>query len=109
MVQLAGPEQDCFCTFNALTAPLRIGKVDPPVRILGFDFYEVTCDGRSHVPFFGGEVDGNAHPENPTAGLVPWLDLLKSQRSIVEHSQFKIAARNKDMPLPIGVQGIGAS
>ena len=59
--------------------------------------------------FSGGEVDGNAHPKNLAARLVLRRDLLKSQRSIVEHSQLEIAARSKDMPLPIGVQGIGAS
>ena len=47
--------------------------------------------------------------EDLAAGFVPRLDLLKSQRSIVEHFQLKIAARDKNMPLPIGVQGIGAS
>jgi hypothetical protein len=39
--------------------------------------------------------------------LVLRRNLFKSQRSIVEHSRFEIAARSKDMPLPIGLQGVG--
>ena len=42
------------------------------------------------------------------ASLVFGLDLFESQRRIVEHSKLKIAARRKDMSLPIGSQGIGA-
>ena len=34
---------------------------------------------------------------------------VESQRSIVEHFQFEIAARSKDMPLPIDLQGVGDS
>ena len=42
-------------------------------------------------------------------GSYPRRDLLENQRRIVEHSQFKIPAGSKDMPLPVGSQGIGAS
>jgi hypothetical protein len=43
------------------------------------------------------------------AVLVLGLDLFKNQRRIVEHPKLQIPARSKDMPLPIGIQGIGAS
>ena len=36
-----------------------------------------------------------------SASLVFGLDLFKSQRRIFEHSKLKIAARSKDMSLPI--------
>ena len=42
-------------------------------------------------------------------GLILWRDLFQDQRRIVEHSQLEIAARRKDMPLPITFQGIGDS
>ena len=44
-----------------------------------------------------------------TSSLVLGLDLFESQRRIVEHSKLKIAARNKDVPLPVTTQGIGDS
>ena len=42
-------------------------------------------------------------------GLILWGDLFQDHRRIVEHTQFEIAARSKDMSLPIGFQGIGES
>ena len=39
----------------------------------------------------------------------PRLDLFQDHCRIVEHSQLEIAARSKDMPLPIGFQGMGDS
>ena len=57
---------------------------------------------RRHV-----EVDACA--EDLIAVLILWRDLFQDERRIVEHSQLEIAARSKDMPLPIGFQGIGAS
>ena len=86
-----------------------MGQVDPPTGVLGLDFNEVSCHYRGHIPFLSGQVDGNARAKDLAARLILLGDLFQSQRSIVEHSQFEIAARRKDMPLPVGFQGIGDS
>jgi hypothetical protein len=40
------------------------------------------------------------------AGLVLRRNLFQDHCRIIEHSQFKIAARSKDVPLPVTTQGI---
>ena len=53
--------------------------------------------------FLRRDVESNSCSKNLGSCLVLGLDLFESQRRIVEHPKLKIAARSKDMPLPIGV------
>jgi hypothetical protein len=76
---------------------------------LWFNLYEMTGDRCGHVPFLRRDVESNTCSRHLGSYLVPGLDLFESQRRIVEHSKLKIAARRKDMSLPIGSQGTGAS
>ncbi|MGC2579247.1 MAG: hypothetical protein WA376_16915, partial [Terrimicrobiaceae bacterium] len=76
VVQLAGPKQDRFCTFNALTAASRIGQVDPPAGILRLGFDEVICNRCGHVPLLGRHVKVDAGSDhwkltNQIVGMVP--------------------------------------
>ena len=43
------------------------------------------------------------------AVLILRRDLFQNESRIVEHSQLETASRSKDMPSPIGFQGIGDS
>ena len=54
-------------------------------------------------------LEVNACAQDFVACLILWRDLFQGHRRIVEHSQFEIPARSKDMPLPIGFQKIGDS
>ena len=54
-------------------------------------------------------VDANPRAQDLAARLVRQRNLFQDHGRIVEHSQFEVAARSKDMPLPIGLQGVGAS
>ena len=57
-----------------------------------------------------GSVDvsaAHAGAKDLVAVLVLRRDLFQDHCRVIEHSQFKIAARCKDMPLPIGFQGTG--
>ena len=93
----------------ALAPSDRIGEVDPPGFVFWFNLYEMTGNRCGHVPFLRRDVESNTCSKNLGAGLVLGLDLFESQRRIVEHSKLKIAARSKDMPLPVTTQGIGDS
>ena len=59
--------------------------------------------------FLGHHVEVHTCAEDFVAVLILWRDLFQDHRRIVEHSQLEVAARSKDMSLPIGFQGIGAS
>ena len=63
----------------------------------------------ANVPFLRRDVESNTCSKNLGSCLAPGLDLFESQRRIVEHTMIKIAARSKDMSLPITAQGIGDS
>ena len=62
-----------------------------------------------HVPFLGRHVEVDARTQDFVAILVLGRKFFEDQRRGIEHSQLEIATRSKDMPLPIGFQGIGAS
>ena len=64
---------------------------------------------RDHVPFLGRHVESNACAEDLATVLVLRRNLFKDQRRIVEHSQLNISTARKDMPLPLGFQGMADS
>jgi hypothetical protein len=66
----------------------------------------MTGNRCGHVPFLRPNIEDNTRSQNFGAGLVLGLDLFESQRRIVKHSKLKIAARSKDVPLPVTTQGI---
>jgi hypothetical protein len=102
------PQQNGFCILNAFGASNRVGETDLPACGLRINLYQMAGNGGCHVPLLGRHINGNACAQDLRARLVLRCDLLKSQRSIVEHSQLKIPTRSKDMPLPIGFQRIAA-
>ncbi len=102
-------EQNCFRLLYAFSAPKRIGETDPPSCGLRINLYQVAGNRCGHIPLLGRHVDVNTGSQDLVAGLVLGSNLLKDQRRSVEHSQLEIAARSKDMSLPIGFQGMGAS
>jgi NAD(P)-dependent dehydrogenase (short-subunit alcohol dehydrogenase family) len=55
------------------------------------------------------EARGREGAEDLVAGLFFGRNLFEDLCRSIEHSQFEIATRGKDMPLPIGFQGIGDS
>ena len=73
------------------------------------NFYQMAGNRRGNVPFPGCHVEVNACAQDFGASLVVGLDLFEREGSIVEHSKLKIPAASKDVPLPIGFQGIGDS
>ena len=89
--------------------PHGIGEIDPPGLVFWLNLYEMAGNRCGHVPFLGCDVEVNTRSLGLRSGLVLGRNLFQDQRRIVEHSQLEIAARRKDMPLPIGFQGIGDS
>jgi hypothetical protein len=85
----------------------RIGEIDPPGLGFRLTFRKVAGNRRDHIPLLGRHVDANTRVQDLVARLILWRDLFQDHRRSIEHSQFEIATRRKDMPLPIGLQGIG--
>ena len=73
-----------------LSASKRIGETDPPASGFRINLYQVAGNRGCHVPLLGCHVEINTRPKDLVAGLFVRRDLLKSQRSIVEHSQLEI-------------------
>ena len=87
----------------------RIGQIDPPACFFGLDLHQMTCHRSRHVPFLGCHLEVNTRLEDLVARLILGLNLFQDLRCLVDHSQLEVAARSKDMLLPIGLQGIGDS
>ena len=102
-------EQNGFRFLNAFGASKCIGETDPPGCVLRLNLHKVAGNRCGHVPLPGCHVNANASAQNLVARLILRRNLFQDHCRIVEHSQLEIAARCKDMPLPIGFQGIGAS
>ena len=101
------PEQNGIRLLNAFGASKCIGETDPPGCVLRLNLHKVAGNRCGHIPLLGRHVDVNTGSQDLVVDLVLGSNLLKDQRRSIEHSQFKIAARCKDMSLPIGSQRIG--
>jgi hypothetical protein len=102
-------QQNGFRLLNAFGAPNRIREIYPPASGLRLNLHKVAGNRCDHVSLPGCHVNANTRAQDLVARLILRRDLLQDQRRIVEHPKFQIPARSKDMPLPIGIQGIGAS
>ena len=91
------------CLLYALAPSDRIGEIDPPGFVFWFNLYEMTGNCCGHVPFLCRDVQSNTCSKNLGSCLVLGRDLFQNE------SQFEIAARSKNMPLPVTAQGIGDS
>ena len=99
-------EQDCLRFLYSLGPPDRIGQLNPPTGLLWHDLHKMAGKSCSQSPFPGRHVEGETRSQDLDAGLVRGRNLIERKRRIVQHSQLDIPARDKDTPLPIGVQRI---
>jgi hypothetical protein len=106
---MAWPGAEWLPPSQRFGASKRIGENYPPASGLRINLYQVADNRCRRFPFLGCHVEVSTRPEDFVASLFFELNLFQDLRCLVEHSQLKIPARRKNMPLPIGCQGIGAS
>ena len=103
-------QQNGFRLLYTLDPPNRIGETDPPDLRFQAQPSQGGWQPRRPCPISWLPCKAEHRvPRTSLRFLSSGAISSRTMRRIVEHSQLEIAARSKDMPLPIGFQGIGDS